>query len=1014
MSISKFARAASGSLLRNLWNRDRAAVRRRRNRRVGFAPAIDQLESRVALAITTPLSIGGATIGSFLDAPTGPGNVSDFVTVSIEGTKGTVVFNGGKGVADGTNIQTIEILDASPDFQVTFGATVGTANAVPYGSDGIIQLGTITTGNVIRGINTVRGPLTNTAPTTGVASPIGFTQNSPGTGTLLLEGDQSSTFPVGAYVCATPLLSNTTVGAPSFGTVTTSQFFAGTNTTLIMFDDVTAAGTTAGALTLAERVQPYFELTTFVGVNFSNRTLKDGGGIFVDRVVGADATVNEVDYADLGILLSQGLLAYSTIGIRDELDAGIILGTTSTASADGRLLIESATEFVGGNGGRIFVGPQNAPTAKNSKLQLTVGQGGFGAAVTVLQNFDGVMNIGSSATGPISFQRNVGPLAVLNANSWDTVGVNGNFAGRINSNGSSLNLDVSGNVASTARVNSDGAVTLSVIGSVLKGAVISSDSQSTLTVGRNFSGIFNNGSGTLTGTVGGNVTGGTLASSGGVSLAVTGNVVNSRLIADDTSTIAVQGGLTNSAVEVTSGLTLTVGRAVTGSSILTDRDMSVGVIGNVAKSRLVSTTGNVTVNVGGSLTDSTLISSDDGVSLFVARDALRVQVISDDQSITMGVGGNFSGKVQSASGDLFVGIGGSVLKGSTFLTGDNAAIEVDGNFDGAVVADDLRFLVGGNVSQASRIVADRVTNWQSAIGPNFGIGGRFDGIVNVGVFDAAVNNTTVTILGNGAGSSARFNVGRFETDTLVFNGNFLGNMRVGQDLVANLEFNGNVHRITIGGRVGSYVPGNTITTTPASIAVTGRLLYLNTNSYFQAITPGQSGVFWNDATSVSPSLLTVTGSLVTGSYVTVVPNRQTVAPPLAPPAQQYSVPGTLGSFNASLTGDPDTPPNTPYGISVTFAAPTSSLSGPGDGNLPVLYYEYTTNANLGAGATWSRFSNAGQQPSLTGIALPGPSTGGSFAQFLPVTYFVSVRAVNAMGAGVGTGSTSITVPATTP
>ena len=164
MSISTFARAASGSLLRTLWNRDRAAARRRSRR--GFSPAIDMLESRVALAITSPLSIGGTTVGSFTDSPTGIANLGDFVTVSIEGTKGTVIFNGGAGVADGTDIQTIEIVDASPDFQLTFNASIQTANPVPYASDGIVQLGAITTANVIRGINTVRGPLTNVAVTT--------------------------------------------------------------------------------------------------------------------------------------------------------------------------------------------------------------------------------------------------------------------------------------------------------------------------------------------------------------------------------------------------------------------------------------------------------------------------------------------------------------------------------------------------------------------------------------------------------------------------------------------------------------------------------------------------------------------------------------------------------------------------------------------------------------------------------------------------------------------------------
>jgi hypothetical protein len=166
MSISSLTRAASGSLVRTLWNRDRAAARRRSRR--GFAPAIDALESRRALAITGVLSIGGNTVGSYFDAPTGVANLGDFVTVSIEGTKGTVIFNGvtdskATSVADGTDIQTIEIVDASPDFQLTFTAGVTLANPVPYSSDGVIQLGNITTANVIRGINTVRGPLTLTA-----------------------------------------------------------------------------------------------------------------------------------------------------------------------------------------------------------------------------------------------------------------------------------------------------------------------------------------------------------------------------------------------------------------------------------------------------------------------------------------------------------------------------------------------------------------------------------------------------------------------------------------------------------------------------------------------------------------------------------------------------------------------------------------------------------------------------------------------------------------------------------
>lgn len=1031
MSITTFTRAASGSLLRGLWNRSRAAGLRRRGRRDGFRPAIDQLESRRALAITTPLSIGGTTVGSFLDAPNGPGNVSDFVTVSIEGTRGTVIFNGGSGVADGTNIQTIEIVDASPDFQLTFGATIQTANAVPYGSDGVVQLGAITTANVIRGVNTVRGPLTNVAPTTGVASPIGFTQTSAGSNTMTLEGDQTSIFEVNDFVCATPLLSNTTVGAPSFGTITAISFDSNTNLTTVVFDNTTAAGTTAGALTLAETVQPSFVLTSFVGVNFSNRTLKDGGGIFVDTVVGAPTVYGGQTIPDLGILLSQGLLAYSTIGIRDQLDAAVVLGTNASASADGRVLIESSTAD-----SVIYVGAQTAKTSLNSKIELLGGAGPFAADVIFASTFNGVVNLGSRADGEFRFLRNVGPLAVLNAQGWDGVTVQGTFGGTLNSTANEgpegLSLLVQRDLAGTARINSAGSVGLIVGGSILKGAQVSADSGTTFAVQGNVLGTIHAGSTRMQGSVGGSLTGATLVSSNDITLAVAGNVVSSTLAADDEFSLAVAGSVRSSAI--TSGdtavtfnvrgnvlnsrfegglsgvvggnvtnstfsaqgntlqnqdpdITLAVGGAMTGSSVHAVSQVTVNVAGNVSKSRFMSTTSDVTVNVGGNLTDSSLISADDGVTLSVGRDALNVQVVADDAASSLTIGRNFSGSVQSGSGNLFINVAGSVLNASSFTTGGDAAVDVGGNFDGSVAVRDLRYLVDGSVTKASRVVAKRVTEWADFGGTaNFGIGGKLNGIVNVGVFDAASNVQTVTIVGGGAGQGSRFYVDRFETDTLVFNGNFNGNLRVLQDLVANLQFNGNVDRITVGGRIGSYASGNTIAPMFASVNVTGRLLYMNSNSYFQAIVPGVSGIFWNDATGSAS-----TGTLTTGRYVTVVPTLQTQTAPGPLTPQQYTKPGVPTGFSASATTGPD-------GIKVTFAAPASN------GNLPTVYYEYTTDN----GTSWRRFSNLGQGPG-SDIALPGPSTGGSSWSTGAPGYNVAVRAVNALGAGTATTAVPVTI-----
>jgi hypothetical protein len=256
----------------------------------------------------------------------------------------------------------------------------------------------------------------------------------------------------------------------------------------------------------------------------------------------------------------------------------------------------------------------------------------------------------------------------------------------------------------------------------------------------------------------------------------------------------------------------------------------------------------------------------------------------------------------------------------------------------------------------------------------------------------------VTLIGGGAGKSARFYVDRFATDNLFFNGNFRGNLRVLQDLVADLNFGGNVDgRITIGGTVGSYEltldNGNSVSTViPVSINVAGRLLYLNSNSLFQAAVAGVSGTFYSDTTSLGgfPSL-TATGILTTDSYVTVVPTRQTVPAPTPPGPQTYTAPTAPQNFSASPTNSPD-------GINVSFDAPSSN------GGLPIVYYEYTTNG----GANWRRFNTPSQGPG-TNIALTVDSLGNAFVAG-PPGYFVNVRAVNAIGATPASPQVSIQIP----
>ncbi len=804
----------------------RRALRTCRTHRPGNARsrqarlAIDRLESRIALAIDT-LSIGGATVGSFIDF------TGDQVLVSITGSAGTAVFRNADGgiVVDGDNIASIAITGASPDFQLTVGAVLGvtTTGIGPLNGVETVYLGRVTADSVIRGINTVGS--------------VGFTDT----------------------------------GIPS-----------------VAISDNTR-----------------FSLESFVGVDFSK-----GGGLFVDVVTGGEGNV--------GVLLSKGFNPSSTIAIREQLDAVVILGAGNKGTADGRLLIESATDD-----SLILVG-KPGDTAANSKLQILGGEGPFDAGVAFRGRFAGTVNLQTPAGGTWLFEGDVAPSAVLKAANWNglTVGddlprgvvARRTFAGTLDSADGDASLTVGGAVKGTARINSGGEVSLDAQ-SVEAGAEINAERNVTLDVARNFAGRVS--ADTVRATVGGNLAGGTMTGGSSVELAVTGsiinatlagrygvsgavggniskstlragtdavdldiggNIVNSRLISREDIRCRIDGSVSGSEfTSATKAVSLAVKGTMTASLVDAYDNVSLDVDGTISKSKIFYGTWagfesrpDLLLDVGGDLLQSDVVGRDassEGTVVNVARDARGVRFASRDSARgdrQYTIGRNFQGSIQGARADVFLDVGGSVEKGSSLATGGNAAVNVARNFDGVVEVRDLQFRVAGNVSKESRIVANRVWQWFEpevealSHSPNFLIGGRLDGIVNVGVFDAYDGNVTVTIIGGGAGSSARFYVGRFETDAIEFRGNFEGNVRVLQDLVADLTFTGNVSRITIGGQVFT------------DITVGGTLLSLNSNSWFRPTGAGKrTGNFIDGG-------LVTTGTLTTGKYVTVAP----VAPPV--------------------------------------------------------------------------------------------------------------------------------------
>jgi hypothetical protein len=777
--------------------------------------AIDRLESRIALAIDT-LSIGGETIGSFTD------NSGDLVLVSITGSAGTAVFrdSGGGIVDNGDDIASIAITGASTDFQLTVGAAlISPGDAIgPKNGFEVVYLGRVTADSVIRGINTVGSD--------------GFIP----------------------------------VGGPS----------------------VAASDTTR------------FSLESFVGVDFS-----EGGGLFVDLVTGGDGNV--------GIQLTKGFSPYSTIAIREQLDAFVILGAENKGTADGRLLIESATAA------SLILVNNAGSTGANSKIEILGGEGPFDAGVAFRGPFAGTVNLQSAAGGTWLFEGDVASSAVLKAASWvgQTEGdlppgivARRSFAGTLNATSGATSLTVGGAVKGTARINSVGNMNL-LAGSVESGAEVNAEDRATLSISRNFAGrvsasdvtvivggnvvnatmtsdssITLDVAGSITnstlsveygisGTVGGNITNSTLTSgTDEVDLDVAGNIVNSRFIGVDGSvSLAVGGSVSRSQFTAARDVALAVTRTMTSSLVDAGWNVSIDVDGTVSKSQIVYgeyggffAEPDLVLLVGGDLLDSDVIGREargdgEGTIVNVVRDARRVRFASresgGDRRYT--IGRNFQGSIQGADADVYLDVGGSVQKGSSLVTGGNAEVDVDGNFDGTVDVDALQFRVDGNVAKASRIVASGVREWQTDFNsltprPNFFVGGRLDGIVNVGVFDASPGDMTATILGGGTGTSARFYVGRFVSgDTIVFEGDFRGNVRVLQDLQADLTFTGNLDRITIGRQV------------IADITVGGTLTYLNANSWFEPTGSGKKTGNFADG------FLATTGTLTTGKYVTVVP-----------------------------------------------------------------------------------------------------------------------------------------------
>jgi len=857
----------------------RKPVRRRRPAATRHRLGLDSLEQRYALAVPGFLSIGGQTTATYLDAPTGLGALSNNVLVFITGTSGTATFNGGTGVADGTDISTITITNASSDFRITFQASVTTSS--PNASDGVVELGAITSTTVIGGITTDRGP-ESPIP----AATFDYT-SSPGSNELFLSGNQTATLGgVGATVLVTPF-----GGTAVRRQITQMDYSGGFDETFVQLSAPVGGTATSGTISWIDFGRPLFNLGNYVGPN-----LAANGGIFVDTVGTGSGG---------GITLTRGLAKTATIDIRGTEDistetylglrdgASILLGTTAKDTVAGSMFVKNA-----GTGSAITFNGAVAPGfALLTRSTFETFASPFAAAITANAAFNGRIDSATWLTGPLRFNKGLGTNAVvMGARRIVDIAVTGDLAGTVVSSINDFSLTVNGNLTKTATVNAGRDVTAAVTGSVAKGAVVTSAENMTLSIGRNLSGKLLAGS-QLALTVGGSMNGATVATESSTSITVNGSVTNRSFIESDGAlTLNIVGNVSKvSRILATDSMTASIGGSFTDGRADASRNMSMTVLGNmtnvrltanddlnltvgdadagrrstVSGSRVTSSTGYVVADIAGNLLKSTFLSMDDGHRVTVGGNVLDTDFLFDDQETTVDVGGNFRGRIQGSNGGVTLTTGGSVLKGSVLSANQyqerTMVIDVAGNFAGAVTsAPHLVFLVRGNVEQSASITARRIGRGSPMEpGLNFSVGGTFAGRLEAIDFNASSDPDAgeLTLVGGNVTSTGLFRISRFTNgvanESYRFGGNFLGRLVVGGDLNTDIDFAGSVNEIVIGGAV------------QADVTIAGALTHFSTGSSAFVQTGPASGNF---VTGLPP--VTV-GTLSAGSFKkgvnTVVP-----------------------------------------------------------------------------------------------------------------------------------------------
>lgn len=763
--------------------------------------------------------IGLPAGGTFVDAD------GDTVTVRATGTTGTVTFTDATAgvVEDGDDIAGVVITGASSDFTLTYSFDASGGNA------DTVLMGDITSTRVIKGIFSI--PLNN-------------------------DGAPKGAFTLGSFV------------GPGF------SLHGGLSADNLV-------GRTAD------------DLGVQINNLETNRSLNFRGNVDGDILIKGNLNGN--------IAFGSGVTATSDITVRGSVSTnGKIAGNgdyLGTATFVGTF---SGSATIDGDVDGTWTFQSSVPSSARflaTDFENLVAQRNFGGQI--LSNSEIHLEVGGSITGS----------AILSGTDDVVVNVTGGIqAGARLSSSDDVIATVGGNVSGIFTASGD--LTLDVGGSLLR-AKLSIGSDAFLTIDRGIESVTATIGGELEIDVTGGISDSVVRSGDFADINVTGSVTRSQLIllTDRTDTtvevkitgnlsqssitsfvknnnegdnsveveINIGGNMTNSSVtsfDASSDLTLTIGGNMTRSTVTADSDAFLNVAGNMTSSS-VTTESDVSVNVAGNMTNSSITSSSSDISLTVGGNFTN-SALTSDEDIEVEVTGDASGKITSYDSDITLNVGGS-FSGRAIADEDLTAKL--GSLNGSLTSESVDLFVTGNVSAGSVIQAISVEDLGDADLIGFRVGGTFAGKLTTVTLDSDEDNTgdggdgiNDLVVGNVL-ATAKFNIGVFNgnaDEVYRFGGKFLGHLAISQTVNVNLEFNGDVHSIVIGGSVGVDIGGSDGgADEPNTITVNGKLTFLSSNSLF--VSTGAGDGDFQDGAGV------VTGNLITNGFTKVIP-QITVAP----------------------------------------------------------------------------------------------------------------------------------------